>query len=381
MSVPDTVRHGVARGDLRELSRGRLQLPDDRHAGGGRPRAADAAGGDRRRAPAASPASTRRGSPAIDGVDRSVEPAWARTNWQSYCVELSGIVDQRAVMQRMLDAGVVDAARRHELAPGGPVPIGCRRRRPAAERAARSERGVILPLAPAMTMSQIAHRLRRAGRRARIRALIVPCPAQLAAASTPTVPAEVVDSAFCGRGAGPTHLRPDPEVVGDHRRIVGDQHRRQHRARQGDGVVARSGRRRPGRSVQLGPRPDAQHRRHGDQQQRRASDCRSGGIGRRSARGPHGDGAAADIDVSRPDRRGPAGRVLPPVSEWTFGTHEYAVPVAVLSLAVWLPSISDGQAALIQGMRRIADLARIGVLAAVFWRDRHASALVYFLRE
>ena len=43
-------------------------------------------------------------------------------------------------------------------------------------------------------------------------------------------------------------------------------------------------------------------------------------------------------------------------------------------------SISDGQAALIQGMRRIADLARIGVLAALFG-TAISLALVYFLRE
>lgn len=33
------------------------------------------------------------------------EPAWARSNWQSYAIRLAG-ADQRTVMQRMLDAGV-----------------------------------------------------------------------------------------------------------------------------------------------------------------------------------------------------------------------------------------------------------------------------------
>ena len=49
---------------------------------------------------------TPRGWPAIHGVTAPVEPAWARTNWQSYCVELPETCDQRAVMQQMLDAGV-----------------------------------------------------------------------------------------------------------------------------------------------------------------------------------------------------------------------------------------------------------------------------------
>ena len=69
-----------------------------------------------------------------------------------------------------------------------------------------------------------------------------------------------------------------------------------------------------------------------------------------------------------------------PVSIWTFGTPDFAGTVAVLSLALIFSSVSDGQAALIQGMRRIADLARIGVLAA-FFGSATSLALVYFLRE
>lgn len=34
------------------------------------------------------------------------EPAWARTNWQSYCVRLPKRADQREVMQQMLDEGI-----------------------------------------------------------------------------------------------------------------------------------------------------------------------------------------------------------------------------------------------------------------------------------
>jgi enterobacterial common antigen flippase len=68
------------------------------------------------------------------------------------------------------------------------------------------------------------------------------------------------------------------------------------------------------------------------------------------------------------------------VSMWTFGTREFALPVALLSLAVFCSSISDGQAALIQGMRRITDLARIGVLSVVFG-TAITLVLIYLFRE
>ena len=35
-----------------------------------------------------------------------VEPAWARSNWQSFCVQLPEEADQRRIMQRMLDEGI-----------------------------------------------------------------------------------------------------------------------------------------------------------------------------------------------------------------------------------------------------------------------------------
>jgi dTDP-4-amino-4,6-dideoxygalactose transaminase len=42
----------------------------------------------------------------LRGVTPPAEPAWARSNWQSYCVRLPDGSDQRAVMQSMLDAGI-----------------------------------------------------------------------------------------------------------------------------------------------------------------------------------------------------------------------------------------------------------------------------------
>jgi dTDP-4-amino-4,6-dideoxygalactose transaminase len=42
----------------------------------------------------------------VDGLGLPEEPAWARSNWQNYCVVLPDGCDQRAVMQRLLDLGI-----------------------------------------------------------------------------------------------------------------------------------------------------------------------------------------------------------------------------------------------------------------------------------
>lgn len=42
----------------------------------------------------------------VPGLRLPVEPVWARTNWQSYCVRLPDGCDQRAVMQSLLDQGI-----------------------------------------------------------------------------------------------------------------------------------------------------------------------------------------------------------------------------------------------------------------------------------
>jgi enterobacterial common antigen flippase len=55
-----------------------------------------------------------------------------------------------------------------------------------------------------------------------------------------------------------------------------------------------------------------------------------------------------------------------PVSNFTFGDSQHAGGVALLSLAVFLRIVSSGQNALIQGLRGVADLARINVLTGFF---------------
>src|SRR4029077_19231018 len=58
----------------------------------------------------------------------------------------------------------------------------------------------------------------------------------------------------------------------------------------------------------------------------------------------------------------------------------HAAAVCLLSIAVFLQLVSAGQGALIQGMRRIADLAKISVLGALFG-TLISIPLVYFFRE
>ena len=102
----------------------------------------------------------------IPGLTLPAEPEWARTNWQSYCVRLSKDLDQREVMQRMLDDGI--ATRRgvmcahREPAYRDPASWRCaqpqRARSKHCSNLTESEKaqdsGVILPLFSQMTERQ-----------------------------------------------------------------------------------------------------------------------------------------------------------------------------------------------------------------------------------
>ncbi len=69
-----------------------------------------------------------------------------------------------------------------------------------------------------------------------------------------------------------------------------------------------------------------------------------------------------------------------PMSAMTFGSNQHASAVALLSVAVFFSLVSAGQGALIQGMRRITDLAKMGILGALFGA-LISIPVVYFLRE
>jgi PST family polysaccharide transporter len=55
-----------------------------------------------------------------------------------------------------------------------------------------------------------------------------------------------------------------------------------------------------------------------------------------------------------------------PIAKLSFGDAHHAGAVALLALAVFFGAVSSGQIALVQGMRRIADLARAGVWGGLY---------------
>ena len=68
------------------------------------------------------------------------------------------------------------------------------------------------------------------------------------------------------------------------------------------------------------------------------------------------------------------------VSALTFGSSAHAGAVCILSVAVLFRSISAGQGALLQGMRRISDLAKMGIWGAAFG-TLSSIVLVYLFGE
>ena len=55
-----------------------------------------------------------------------------------------------------------------------------------------------------------------------------------------------------------------------------------------------------------------------------------------------------------------------PISLLTFGNTNYAIDIALLSFTLFCVAITGGQSALIQGMRRIGDLAKLNILGVLF---------------
>lgn len=55
----------------------------------------------------------------------------------------------------------------------------------------------------------------------------------------------------------------------------------------------------------------------------------------------------------------------PMISQITFGHQNHALDIAALGLVILFANLSGGQIALIQGMRRIGDIARVNIFAAI----------------
>jgi len=105
MSVPDTVRHGSPRVIFDDyLMVGFNYLMTDIQAAVGRKQLQRLPELVARRRRLASRYTELLGN--IEGLRLPYEADWARSNWQSYCVRLPDRLDQRAVMQKLLDQGI-----------------------------------------------------------------------------------------------------------------------------------------------------------------------------------------------------------------------------------------------------------------------------------
>ena len=104
MSVPDTVRHGSSQVIYEAYPEiGYNYRMTDVQAAIGRVQLERLPGIVARRREIARDYACRLAG--IEGVAAPREPAWARSNWQSYCVRLAG-ADQRWIMQALLDRGI-----------------------------------------------------------------------------------------------------------------------------------------------------------------------------------------------------------------------------------------------------------------------------------
>jgi dTDP-4-amino-4,6-dideoxygalactose transaminase len=92
----------------------------------------------------------------VPGVGLPFEPEWARSNWQSFSVRLPAGVDQKQVMQRMLDAGI---ATRRGIMNAHREPAyakGCWRAGSALTESERAQdETILLPLHPFLTAGDL----------------------------------------------------------------------------------------------------------------------------------------------------------------------------------------------------------------------------------
>ena len=149
MSVPDTVRHGSNRVIFESYpTLGYNYRMTDIQAAVGREqlkRLPEIV--NRRRLLANKYANLLSGIPEL-GLPS--EPAWARTNWQSYCVRLPSRCNQQSAMQAMLDSGI--STRRgimctHREEAYGSLPL----RYPLPHSEQAQDQCLLLPLYPQMT--------------------------------------------------------------------------------------------------------------------------------------------------------------------------------------------------------------------------------------
>jgi perosamine synthetase len=99
----------------------------------------------------------------IEGLGLPFEPDWARSNWQSYCLRLPHRVDQKAVMQSLLDQGI--ATRRGIMCSHREPPYsGEKQRHDLRQSELAQDHSILLPIYTQMTeddLLRIAGAIRR----------------------------------------------------------------------------------------------------------------------------------------------------------------------------------------------------------------------------
>ena len=94
------------------------------------------------------------------GLGLPVEPDWARSNWQSYCVRLPDRVDQKAVMQGLLDQGI--ATRRGIMCSHREAPYsGEKQRHDLRQSELAQDHSILLPIYAQMTEDDLVQDRRR----------------------------------------------------------------------------------------------------------------------------------------------------------------------------------------------------------------------------
>lgn len=103
----------------------------------------------------------------IEGLRLPDEPEWARSNWQSYCVRLPDRVDQKALMQSLLDQGI--ATRRGIMCSHRELPYASEKQRHNLRQSELAQdHSILLPIYTQMAendQARIADTLRRELRR------------------------------------------------------------------------------------------------------------------------------------------------------------------------------------------------------------------------
>lgn len=153
MSVPDTVRHGSNQVIFESHPvLGYNYRMTDIQAAVGREQLKRVPGMVERRREIAE--AYRRELSSAHWIGLPHEPKWARTNWQSYTVRLPDHADQRAVMQKMLDAGI--STRRGIMCAHREDCYRITRHSDLPNSEWCQDRTIVLPLYPQMTSADIA---------------------------------------------------------------------------------------------------------------------------------------------------------------------------------------------------------------------------------